>query len=63
MFRPISSAILLAAILSAAGCGDSQRETPFVSEAVAAPSRTADYGWRTGMAPDAVEDGTVKDYN
>ena len=62
MFRFTTSALILAAILSAAGCGDAVPDTSFVSEAVAAPSQAPDYGWRTPMAPEA-DSGTVTQYD
>jgi hypothetical protein len=63
MFRFSSSAILLAAILPAAGCGDGAPQAPLISEAVAAPAQAqaADRGWRTSVSPSAVE-GEVTDY-
>lgn len=55
MCRFASSALLLALILTAAGCGDStSRQASFVSQAHAAPLASApDYGWRTDMSPTA----------
>ena len=54
MCRFASSALLLALILAAAGCGDSTpREASFVPEAVAAPIKAPDYGWKTDMSPTA----------
>jgi hypothetical protein len=62
MLRFIGIASLAAVFLMA--CSEGGKEASFVSEAVASPATTPpDYGWRTDMAPDAVEDGTVKDYN
>jgi hypothetical protein len=58
----ILSLALLALTLSA--CTEDGRETPsFISEAVAAPINSPDYGWRTLLSPTAVEDGAVKDYD
>jgi hypothetical protein len=63
MLRYSSSALLLALSLVAAGCSEGNTDSPFVSEAVAAPAaQTPDYGWRTEMAADAQERGDVKDY-
>jgi hypothetical protein len=62
MFRLIGIASLAALFLMA--CSEGGKEASFVSEAVASPAASApDYGWRTDMAPDAEQDGTVKDYN
>jgi hypothetical protein len=62
MFRFIGIASLAAVFLVA--CSEDGKEASFMSEAVAAPAAKApDYGWRTDMAPDAVQEGTVKDYN
>jgi hypothetical protein len=63
MFRFSSSAILLAAILPAAGCGDGAPQAPIISEAVAAPAQAQapERGWRTSVSPTAV-DGAVTDY-
>ena len=64
MSRVISLA-LLALVITA--CSEGGRDSAFVSEALAAPAKGSDhngtdYGWRTGMSPEAVSDGTVKDY-
>lgn len=63
MLRFTCSAVLLVAILPAAGCGEGAADTPFVSEAVAAPAaaQAPDYGWRTDIDPKARE-GVVVDY-
>jgi hypothetical protein len=61
MLRFIGIAALAAILLSA--CGEDGRERSFIPEAMAAPAGNGpDYGWRTDMSPNAVQDGTVKDY-
>lgn len=50
-------------ILLLAACGENAREPSFVSEAMASSVTTGpDYGWRTEIAPDAAQDGAVKEY-
>jgi len=62
MVRMISSTMLLSMLLCAAGCSPTA-DTPFVSEATAAPAKpVADYGWRTSISPTA-SDGAVADYD
>ena len=61
MFLTISSALVLAISLIAAGCGQGAPEASFVSEAMASPAHTPDYGWRTNSAA-GVADGTVTEY-
>jgi hypothetical protein len=61
MFRISSSAILLAAILAAAGCGEGAPSAPLVSDAVAAPARAPAPAWRSSVSPTAVE-ATETDY-
>lgn len=62
MARTICSAILLSMLACAAGCGPTSSDTPFISEATAAPARpAADYGWRTDMSPTA-GDGDVANF-
>jgi hypothetical protein len=61
MFRLACSALFLAVVVSAAGCGEGTPETRFVSEAVAAPAQGPDYGWRTNAEP-AGGDATVQEY-
>lgn len=61
MLRLTTSVLALAAILSAAACGDAVPEARFVSEAVAAPAQSGpDYGWKTQAQP--TEDGEVMSY-
>ena len=60
MLRTLSIALLATALVA---CSEEGKETSFVSEAVASPSKAPDYGWRTDISPDAERDGTVKDYD
>lgn len=60
MKRFTSRALFLAVVVSMAGCGEGAPDTPFVSEAQAAPAQASDYGWKTNANP--TEDGAVMNY-
>jgi hypothetical protein len=53
--------LLVAAALFVTACHEATPDTPFVSEAIAAPAQAPDYGWRTSIDPNA-RDGAVMDY-
>ncbi|HUQ76284.1 MAG TPA: hypothetical protein VM183_16280 [Burkholderiales bacterium] len=54
-------ALALSAVFMTA-CTEGGSETSFVSEAVASPVNSKDYGWRSNGAPAAQAEGSVVEY-
>ena len=61
MLRFTCTAVLALSAFFITACSEGGGDPSIVSEAVESPAKAPDYGSRTSVSPDAVED-TTKDY-
>lgn len=54
--------IALIGLVNLTACSEGGSEPSLMSEAIASPATSVDYGWRTNAAPGAQEEGSVAEY-